>query len=204
MRLKLIFSLAALLTLSAAAMAQQPAAVAGAPTQPFLPKGKVALVNTAAFQEKVGEFRSKIEALNKQFESRVKEVQQLADKINALETTLKSQGQVLAAARVAEMTEQIESMKKDYQRKSEDLQADAGRARDKALGPLTEKLGKFAEEYTSKRGIVLLVDLANAMQSGTLVWYDQRADVTQDFIDQYNKANPVPTSAPAAPPAKPK
>src|SRR5262249_11732751 len=91
MRLKLIFSLAALLTLSAAAMAQQPAAVAGARTQPFLPKGKVALVNTAVFQEKVGEFRAKIDALNKQFEPRVKEVQQLADKITALETTLKSQ-----------------------------------------------------------------------------------------------------------------
>ena len=128
MRLKLIFSFAALLMLSGAGMAQQPAAVAGAPTQPFLPKGKVALINTAVFQEKVGEFRTKIEALNKQFEPRVKEVQQLADKITALETTLKSQGQVLAAARVAEMTEQIESMKKDYQRKSEDLQADAGRA----------------------------------------------------------------------------
>jgi outer membrane protein len=93
-------------------------------------------------------------------------------------------------------------MKRDYQRKGEDLQADANRAKDRAFEPISGKLGKFAEDYTAKRGIILLVDLANASQAGAIVWFDTRTDVTQDFINEYNKANPVPTSAPAAP-AKP-
>ena len=85
---------------------------------------------TGVFQQQVEEFKARIDALNRQFEPRVKDVQGLADKINALETTLKSQSGVLAPAKVAEMTENLESMKRDYQRKGEDLQAEAGRARD--------------------------------------------------------------------------
>lgn len=207
----------ALQLFAVSALAQQPgpapAQKVAAPTAPtskavapaVLPKGKVALVNTAVFQEQVEEFKQKIESLNRQFEPRVKEVQGLADKITALETTLKSQTGVLAPAKVAEMTENLGVMKRDYQRKAEDLQADAGRARDKAFEPITGKLSKFAEDYTAKRGVVMLIDLANGVQSGTLIWFDPRADVTQDFIKEYNKANPVTSAAPAAPktPAKP-
>ncbi|HMG32525.1 MAG TPA: OmpH family outer membrane protein [Blastocatellia bacterium] len=180
----------------------QTATKPAATTPAALPKGKIAVINTAVFQDKVAEFKQKIDALNRQFEPRVKEVQTLADKITALENTLKTNGNLLSASKVAEQTEQLEAMKKEYQRKGEDLQADAGRARDKAFEPISAKLGKFAEDYTAKHGIVLLVDLANAIQSGTVLWYDARADVTQDFVNEYNKANPVPTAA-APPAAKP-
>lgn len=201
---KLALAALALQLLGVSALAQQPGA--GAPQKPaapvLLPKGKIAVINTGAFQEKVEEFKAKIESLSRQFEPRVKEVQGLADKINALETTLKSQNGVLAPAKIAEMTENLDSMKRDYKRKAEDLEADAGRTRDRAFEPITGKLGKFAEDYTAKRGIVMLVDIANALQSGTVIWFDQRSDVTQDFINEYNKANPVASAAPK-PAAKP-
>jgi Skp family chaperone for outer membrane proteins len=194
---KLALAALALQLLGVSALAQQPGA--GAPQKPaaaaLLPKGKIAVINTGAFQEKVEEFKAKVESLSRQFEPRVKEVQGLADKINALETTLKSQNGVLAPAKIAEMTENLDSMKRDYKRKAEDLEADAGRARDRAFEPITGKLGKFAEDYTAKRGIVMLVDIANALQSGAVIWFDPRSDVTQDFINEYNKANPVATAA---------
>jgi outer membrane protein len=195
---RIAYAVLALPLLAATLFAQQPVGAArqNPPAPALLPKGKVVVVNTGLFQDQVAEFKEKVESLNRQFEPRVKEVQGLADKINALETTLKSQSGVLAAARVAEMTENLEAMKREYQRKTEDLQADANRARDKAFEPITAKLGKFAEDYTAKRGIVMMIDLANAVQSGTVVWFDPRSDVTQDFISEYNKANPVLTTAP--------
>ncbi len=198
---RVIFATIALLGLATLATAQQPAATAAAP--PTLPKGKVAVINTSLFQDQVLEFKAKMDELNRQFEPRVKDVRGLADRIAAQENTLKtqSQGGALSAARVAEMTEQLESWKKDYQRKAEDLQADATRAKDRAFEPLSAKLIKFAQEYTVKNGIVHLMDLANSLQSGLLLWYDPRTDITQDFINQYNKANPVPAGSPA--PTKP-
>ena len=41
----------------------------------------------------------------------------------------------------------------------------------------------------------MLVDISNALQSGVVVWFDPRSDITQDFITEYNKANPVATAA---------
>ena len=193
---KATFALVALLSLATMAAAQQPAAAA----PPTLPKGKIALINTALFQEQVLEFKAKMDELNRQLEPRVRDVRGLADRITAQENTIKTQGQggALSAARVAEMTEQLEAMKKEYQRKAEDLEADATRAKDRVFEPLTNKLVKFAQDYTAKRGIVHLIDLSNSTQSGFLLWYDPRADITKDFIAEYNKANPV-SAAPATP-----
>jgi Skp family chaperone for outer membrane proteins len=202
MKFKFILAVLALHLICASVLAQNPLPAAGAQNQPakpagapMLPKGKVAVINTTLFQSDVEEFKAKVDSLNRQFEPRVKDVQSLSDKITALENTLKSQSGVLSAAKVAEMTENLEAMKREYKRKGEDLEADAGRARDKAFEPITGKLGKFAEDYTNKRGIVMLVDISNAIQSGVVVWFDPRSDITKDFIAEYNKANPVSTAS---------
>ncbi len=199
--LRLSLTAVALAAISVAASAQVTSGLTpqGGAAPAALPKGKVAVVNTAMFQGQVTEFKTRIEALNRQFEARVKEVQALGEKITALEATIKTQASTLSPATVAEKTEQLAAMKKEYQRKGEDLQADANRARDKAFEPIQAKLLEFAKRFTATRGIVLLVDAANGVQSGTLLWYDQRSDVTQDFINEYNKANP-PATAPTAPP----
>jgi outer membrane protein len=199
--INLILAIVALVGLAVTGSAQQVSAPAQGGVPAFLPKGKIAVINTNAFQEKIGEYRAKIEALNRQFEPRLKEIQGLADRITALENTIKTQSQTLTPARVAEMTEQVDAMKRDYQRKAEDLQADGNRARNQSFDPINQKLAKFAEDYTAKKGIVLMFDLASAPQANTVIWFDPRSDVTEDFINEYNKANPAPA---AAQPATPK
>jgi Skp family chaperone for outer membrane proteins len=179
-------------------VAQTPAAQPPAAAARAVQKGKIALINSAALQSQIGEYRVQIEALNKQFEPRVKEVQGLTEKLTALENTIKSQSGVLPPARLAEMTEQLEQMKRERQRKAEDLQADGDKTSQNALAPLKQKLQKFIQDYTTARGITLIVDLARGIESSTVLWFDQRSDVTLDLANEYNKANPVP-GAPAAP-----
>jgi len=175
------------------AMGQQPAA----PSAPkSLVKGKVAVINTQVLQEQIGEYKAKIDALNRQFEPRMREVQSIVDKINALETTIKTQSGVLTPAKLGEMNEQLEQMKREQKRKSEDLEQDGQRAQVQTLAPVKEKLQKFLQDFTVKRGITVLWDLGNAVEANAMVWYDQRADVTQDFIKEYNQANPVPGMKP--------
>ncbi len=198
---KLLPAILALLGLASVAAAQQVSAVANQGAAPaMLPKGKIAVVNTDAFQTNITEFRIKLEELNRQYEPRVKDLQTKADRITALETTINTQRASLDPSRLAEMSEQLDRQKREYQRQAEDLQAEGQRVRNQAFEPLDKKLIKFAEEYTAKRGIVMLIDLANAVESSTIVWFDPRTDVTEDFIKEYNKANPVPGAA--APPAQ--
>lgn len=183
---KLALMLIAFLAIGGSAMAQQTAAPTG--------KGKIAVINTGVFQEQIIEFRAKIDALNKQFEPRIKEIDSLGQRIQSIENTINTQRGSLTPAKVAELTEQMEAMKREYQRKTEDLQADGGKARDVALQPISEKLERFAKDYTVRKGISVLVDAANALNAGILLWYDGRIDVTDDFVKEYNKANPMPTA----------
>ena len=177
-----------LLVLGTAAFAQQTGGAAAASAK------KIAIINTGYFQTRIDEFRVRMESLNKQFEGRVREITQLEQRIQTLENTAKTPG--MTAAKVAELSEQAEALKREYQRKGEDLQADGGRAREQTLQPISEKLERFARDYTNRHGISMLIDIANAINSGNVVWYNPRLDVTEDFIKEYNKANPV-AAAPA-------
>ncbi len=189
---RVIFSLIALAFLSITTVAQN------APV-----KGKTAVINTTVFQEKIAEFKAKLEALNKQFEPRVRDIEQLGQRIQQLENTIQNgRGGTLTPAKIAELTEQVEGLKREYQRKTEDLQADGGKARELALQPVSQKLERFAKDYTARKGITILFDLANAVNANMLVWFDTKLDVTDDFIAEYNKAYPATTAA--ATPAKPK
>ena len=178
----------ALLTLAVSGLVST---VAAQQTGSTLPKGKMAVINTAELQVQILEFKTKVEAVNKQFEPQSKELQTDADRINALENTIKTQSQSLTPARVAEMTEQLEGMKRQYTRKSEDAQAAYDRTMNQALNPLKEKMRKFLEYYTTKKQIAVLIDLANSAEASTIVWIDLRIDITQDFIAEYNRSNPV-------------
>jgi hypothetical protein len=46
---------------------------------------------------------------------------------------------------------------------------------------------------------VLIINLPGAAQTGSIAYWSPGADITQDFITEYNKANPV-AGAPAAQP----
>jgi Skp family chaperone for outer membrane proteins len=200
MRLRIVIqTVLAIASLAIAASAQ-----ATAPqSRPAATKGKIAFINTGIFQDQIGEFKARVDALNRQFEPRVRDLQSKGERVAALENTIKTQSGVLAPAKLAETNEQLEREKREYQRKQEDLEADGNRAKDQVLGPIREKLTKFVEAYTEKRGITMLIDLANAIQSNTIVWFDPRADITQDFVAEYNKTNPVTGAPPAGTPQKP-
>jgi Skp family chaperone for outer membrane proteins len=196
MKLIKMIALPALVSIAAVVVCAQAPAGPAAP-QPSSGKPHVALINSSLLQTKLNDYKLKIDDLNKQFEPRVKEVQTLVDRINALETTIKTQSGVLPPAKIAELTDQLNELKIQQKRKAEDLQADGEKARTQQLAPFKEKLQKFLQEFAAKHNISVLVDLANGVESNTVVWADTRADVSQMFIAEYNAANPV-KAAPAA------
>src|SRR5260370_29637321 len=62
-------------------------------------KGKIAFVNSAELQEKLIDYKAKIDELGRQFEPRIKEVQTLTERAAALENTIKAEGATLSPAR---------------------------------------------------------------------------------------------------------
>ena len=102
------------------------------------------------------------------------------------------------------LQDDYERLKKTAQRDYEDAKADYDRTVDTTTKPVRDKLYQFLQGYASQRGIVRIFNLAGAAQVGAIAYWSPGADITDDFIAEYNKANPVAGAAAAAPPAAPK
>jgi Skp family chaperone for outer membrane proteins len=166
-----------------------------------LPDGKVAVVNTQVFPGSIGELKQKYEQVDKQFQPRYQQLQTIENQLKQMETEIRTQGPSLAPDKLQEKQNAYEDLKKKGQRDFEDLKAEFDRTIDTATKPIRDKLYQFLNNYAVQRGIVVVINLAGAAQTGVLAFWNPATDITDDFVAEYNKANPVPGAAPATQPA---
>jgi Skp family chaperone for outer membrane proteins len=200
-KIKLAVLVAAVLAgMSASASAQQAtqAGVAAA-----LPDGRIAVVNSQAFPGGIGELKQKYEQVDKGFQARYQQLQALENQLKQLESDIRTKGPSLTQEKLQEMQDNYERMKKQGTRDLEDLKAEYDRTLDTATKPIRDKLYQFLNNYAAQHSIVLVINLAGAAQSGSLAYWNPGTDITDDFIAEYNKANPVPGGTPASAPTKP-
>jgi outer membrane protein len=198
MRIALAFAIGALLSLVAFAQptpqpsrsASQTAAASGA-------QGKIAIINTAAFRVGIVEFKTKLEALTKEFEPQNGELANLQKQIDELKNKVQTQGPTVQPSVRNGWMEQGAELEKTLKRKSEDYQTLFQRRGQEMVGPISDKINKFLDQYCQQRNIVMVLEREIAERSNLLVWWAPVAEVTEDFINEYNKA--YPSSAPAAP-----
>ena len=184
--------------LSLSALAQQtPAAVAGT-----IPDGKIVVLNTNAFPTQIGELKQKYDQVENQFKAQSQKIDQLRQQVAQKENELASKQSTLTPDKARELQAEIEELKRQGTRLVEDLQADYAKALDVTTKPVREKLYQFMQNYAVQRTIIMIIDLPSVAQTGTLAYWSPSSDITQDFITEYNKANPVPITAPAAQPPR--
>jgi Skp family chaperone for outer membrane proteins len=169
--------------------------------------GKVVVINTSVFAVKIEELKQKYAQVEGQYKDRYTKLQSLDSAAKDLDTKIRNQQTALAPDKLQEMSAQLEEMKRRGSRELEDFQNDYKKSLEEQTKPIQAKLTQFVQNYATQHGIILILDLAGAYQTGTLAYWSPASDITEDFVSEYNKANPVPGGAPAAaqPPAsKPK
>jgi Skp family chaperone for outer membrane proteins len=188
-------------TKPAPAPAQQPAAPQ---TSAPVPESKVALINTEEFLDEKQGIARLIAAAKKvetAFEPIRKELQQLQQKMQQLQdeiTKLQGAG-VVSEQQIRAKTDQLEQMKKDFQRKQEDAQAAYPKRMQEALNPIYEDIGKALDAFGKSRGITLLLDTAKL--GAAILMASDATDITVAFIKEFNSKNPA--TAQVTPPATP-
>ena len=181
--------------LSLSALAQQtPATVAGT-----IPDGKIVVLNTSAFPVQIGELKQKYDQVETQFKPQSQKIDQLRAQMAQKQDEIDKKGSTLAPDRLRDLQAEVEDLKRQGTRMVEDLQADYGKALEVTTKSVREKVYQFMQNYALQRGIIMIIDLPAAAQTGLIAYVPPSVDITQDLITEYNKANPVPTSA--APPA---
>jgi outer membrane protein len=197
---KMKFAALAVILMAASALS----ASAQTPAQPAtgggVPDGKIAVINTNIFPAQIAELRQKYEQVQNQYKDRYQRLQTLDDELKQMENDIRTKGPSLTQEKLQEMQTTYEDKKRKGSRDFEDLKAETERAIDTATKPVREKMSQFLQNYAGQRNIVVLFNLAGAAQTGSLAYWSPATDVTQDFITEYNKANPVAGAAPATQP----
>ncbi|MGE0884930.1 MAG: OmpH family outer membrane protein [Blastocatellales bacterium] len=203
---RLIFALVITAAFVTAAFAQTPtppsrpasggaAPAASAPSGGTGAEGKLAYINTSRFRQGINELKEKLDALNIEFEPKKKEVEALESEVNNLKNKIQTQGPTVSAQVRNQWVEEGTEKEKKLKRLAEDYEALGNKRLAEVSQPIYEKIGKFLEGYCQQRGIVLVLEGGAVQQTGVVLFAAQTTDITDDFMAQYNKANPGGGSA---------
>jgi outer membrane protein len=185
---------------AASAFAQAPAAT-----------GKIGLVDTGAFlDDKPGagipKLKNAITSLNAEFKP-------LQDELNTLQTQYnqkveeynKIKNSNVPAADLDSKASAIQDLDTQIKRKQEDAKARLDRRQQAVVGPIYDDIGKALNDYAKAKGYAVILDGAKLEQAGVLLGFDEKYNITADFITFYNSRGPAATTASTTAPAtKPK
>jgi len=159
-----------------------------------VPTGKVAVIFSAAFQDQkqgIARFGVLVNKLNAEFQKTQDDLNQTAKNIQTLQdeiTKLQQSAAPVDPKTVQAKVDQLDQMKKDYQRKGEDAQANYQRRKSEIFGPLQDDVGKALDAFAKARGITLVID---GSQVEGVIYAAAEIDITRAFISDYNSKNPA-------------
>ncbi len=180
-------------------LAQRPASQAATPPQTgaALPDSKLAVIYSDLFlDDKTGiaKFTTLLNTLNREFQPRQTELQQIQQKATTLSDEIEKTKSVADPKALSQKLDQLETYKVELKRKSEDAQQAYDRRRKEIFTPLQDSIGKALEVFAKQRGITVLIDGSQV----PVVYAEPSIDVTRAFINDFNGKNPATASV--APP----
>lgn len=211
MKKVLFWLFAIVILLPGSALAQQPP-ISKATTNPgttpakpstpaVIPTGRVAVIDTTQFPKGILEYKKELDKLEAEFQPRTKELETLKTRLDALQKELENAPMMKPEVQQQKVAE-YESIKKEAQRKFEDYQTDVGKRSGAVLAPLNEKISRFLQGYATSHNIVVVFDMSQNDTTRLFLAINPDSNVTDDFMKEYNKSNPVAAAPPSPAPNK--
>ncbi len=165
---------------------------------------KIAVINPRVFSDPksgITKYVNALNSVNAEFKTSATEMDAMANRINALQTEIntlrgnQSKNVPVDARTLNLKLEEYEKLGREYKFKKEGTETSYNRRRDTVLNPIRLEIGNAIQEYAKKNGYVVVLDLSKLYETGLLLGYDEKADITKDFINFYN-ARPATAAAP--------
>jgi outer membrane protein len=184
-------AVALLATVAVSASAQQrPAAPATQQATVAVPDSKIAMIYSDAFMDPktgIAKFNSLLTTLNREFQPRQTELQNLQTRINTLNKEINDTQSVADPTAIRTKRDQLEQLNTEYKRKGEDAEAAYTKRRQDIFLPLQQDIGKALEAFAKARGITVIVDGSQV----PVVYAAESIDITRAFINEFNSKNPA-------------
>jgi len=168
-------------------------------------ESKIALINTFAFADaKTGitKYINAVKTLESEFKPIQTELESIESKLQTLskeiQTLRESAGKKVPVNQTAinAKVEEGEKLQRDFKFKQEDAAARAQRREQALFRPIMQDIYKAAQEFSKQKGFMLVLDIAKMDQAGILLAWDEKADITKEFITFYNARPPGNGSTP--------
>ena len=171
--------------------APAPAAAAAAPVKVGVIQIQAALASTKEGQKAAAELETKLAPRKKELEGKQAEIKDLQER-------LQRGGNTLSDSAKEDLTRNIDSKTKSYNREIEDAQAEVQEEQQKVVNALGQKMMAVIDKYAQQNGFAVILDVSN--QNTPVLYASNTVDITKDIIDLYDKT--VFTPSPAAAPAR--
>jgi Skp family chaperone for outer membrane proteins len=186
------------------------AASAFGQAQPAATTGKIGLVNVNAFSDdKAGitKFRNALasldpefKGLNDQLNTKRTRYTTLANEIAEANKPKPAGVPATAPANLSAKIEEAQNLEVEIKRLQEDGKRKYETRYSQVVGPVFNDIIKGLNEFAKAKGYAVILDGAKLEESGILMGFDDKYDVTKEFIAFYN-TRPAGTATTAAPPA---
>ncbi len=92
----------------------------------------------------------------------------------------------------------LEKLGRDFKFKQEDAKDQYQSRYQVVVGPIYADIMKAMQEFTKQKGYSVILDGAKLEEAGILIGFDNKFDITKEFITFYN-ARPATTATTAKP-----
>jgi Skp family chaperone for outer membrane proteins len=184
----------------------QGAATPAAPATPATPAPtgpvptKIGVVNIQQAIGECAEGKKEIDALQQKFTPKQTELKNLSDEVETLKKQYQAQADKLSDDEKNSRAKAIDTKQKSLQRNYEDAQAEFQQAEQEVINRIGSKMVAVLEKYANANGYAVVLDVSNP-QTSPVLWATQASVITKDLVDAYDKENPAGISAPAPKPA---
>ena len=196
-----VFSIVLVTTAMAQTGTPAAGAAASTPTASAAPTGsvKVGIIDIQAAIVATNEGARDFEALQKKFEPRRSELQNLNTEVENLKKQLSAQGDKMNEDARASLVKSIETKQKSLQRSAEDAQNEYQQQQNEVAQRILQKMAPVIDKYAKSNGYGLLLDSSNPWPQGPLLWATASVDLTKTVVDAYNAQSGVapPANKPA-------
>ncbi|MCP9496348.1 MAG: OmpH family outer membrane protein [Pyrinomonadaceae bacterium MAG19_C2-C3] len=199
----LFIAASAVAFLSTTAFAQAPTAArptTAAPQTAASGDMKFAVVYTEQFLDPKGGINRLISAtttLNREFEPRGAELQTMSQNLEKIATQIRTTQAVAKPEEIQRLREQAEGIELEMKRKSEDGQRALAKRQGELMSPLQTNINNALVEFAKQRGYAGILN--GSQLPGIFILIDNKIDITDAFIADYNAKNPATAAAVTTP-----
>lgn len=153
------------------------------------PATRMAILYSEAFLEPkngIARFSNLLNTLNREFQPRQTELQNLQTRMNALEKEIEETQNVADPNTIRVKRDQYQQLNTDFKRKGEDAEAAYNKRRQEIFAQLERDIGKALEAFAKENGINVIIDGSQV----PMVFTADSIDITRAFINVFNGKNP--------------